>query len=160
MPACNVVHCFECIYSYPLTLRLSDQTLWSTVVLHDSHHVVDASTQYTVNPPTIWSFNIIHWCLEWWTMPACNMIQYNQCIYTGSHSLIPRNIEIKKTFLKLQCWKHQFKIPTRTLTEKTILDSSNWAMSTCWCLSAQSHGVSLSMFSTNMDAACSSNICK
>ncbi len=78
----NVIHCgFECkinyaslqlgthLYCTQSTLVLTDHSRSSTVIrsnkLHnmpacDRYHVVNVSIQYTVNPPIIWPFNILH----------------------------------------------------------------------------------------------------
>ena len=66
-----------CIYSTRLTLLLSDHSVSSTVVLNASlymncaslqydNNVMNASTQYTVNPPTVLPFSIAHSGFEWY----------------------------------------------------------------------------------------------
>ena len=57
---------FDAISFCLLVNHMSDHSITSTVVLNDKlcqHailHVVNASTQYTVNPPTVWPFDFIH----------------------------------------------------------------------------------------------------
>ena len=58
------------------TLLLSDHSISSTKVLngmsdaiHTWYHKANASTQYTVNPPTLWPFNLIHRGLIYCVIP-------------------------------------------------------------------------------------------
>ena len=71
----NFISFCECIYtvhSTQSTLLLSGQSISSTVDLNDKlsqpaqwYYFVNASPQYTVNPPTVWPFNVIHGGFDW-----------------------------------------------------------------------------------------------
>ena len=57
------------LYGIQLTLLLSDHSLLSTglrMINAPCHSTnVHASVRYTVNPPTVWPFNIFHYGNEW-----------------------------------------------------------------------------------------------
>ncbi len=73
-PAFNMISCGECIHtvhsqpSYCLTIQWHPLWFWMKDKLYQPaswYDVVNASTQYTVNPPTVWPFNDILFGFEW-----------------------------------------------------------------------------------------------
>ena len=72
-------------HSTQSTLLLSDHSISSTENLKCQpvawYHVVTPSTQYTVNPPTVWPFNILwFWLMDWLCEPA--ILSCGESIYT------------------------------------------------------------------------------
>ena len=72
------------LYSTQSTAMMSNHTISSTLLCNEKLsislqydeklYMVNASTQYTVNPPTVWLFNIIQVFFNDMLPIACNMI--------------------------------------------------------------------------------------
>ncbi len=86
LPACNDIMWWMHLHSTQSTLLLSNHSISSSWFGKNAlcqpvtwYHGVNATTQYTVNPPTIYPFNIILMVWKECTLPACNTISCGKC---------------------------------------------------------------------------------